>query len=138
MRKRIELELAQLREGGQEATLVPCQSGSASGLCVIYLGVPTAGADFNLPTTADVVVPVPSGYPGSTIDLAGFREKSPFLGKVEGNIDAHGFLVTEGQRWQLVSYHPHTGAGGPPWDQMSHGFHTYFTELVIWLAKLKK
>jgi hypothetical protein len=34
------------------------------------------------------------------------------------------------RQWRLVSYHPHSGGGGPQWDPMIHGFHTYFTELI--------
>jgi hypothetical protein len=45
-------------------------------------------------------------------------------------------LDVDGRQWQLASYHPHQNGGGPPWDQMRHGFHTYLDHLIAWLAKL--
>jgi hypothetical protein len=36
----------------------------------------------------------------------------------------------------LASYHPHNGGGGPVWDQVRHGFHTYFDHLLAWLGRL--
>ena len=130
--ERIERELQLLREGGQEAAFV---NGSRD--CVVYKAVPTRGAAIGLAGETDVIVPVPEGYPGSTIDLAGLPVGSPFLGRVAGGTNNQGIITTpDGRQWQLASYHPHNGGGGPAWDQMQHGFHTYFDHLLSWLAKI--
>ena len=130
--ERIERELGILRTGGQAAEVV-----SASGrLVVLYRSVPTSGAPFNLPEVTDVIVPVPSGYPAALIDLAGLPLGSPFFPRVKGGQNNQGVLNINGQQWQLASYHPHNGGGGPPWDQLRHGFHTYIDHLIAWLDKL--
>jgi len=129
--ERIQAELARLLEGGLVAELVP-----SSRLVVIYRDVPTAGASHGLPTLTDVIVPVPEGYPGPAIDLAGLPVGSPFIPRVVGGGNNQGILEAAGQQWQLASYHPHNGGGGPPWDQTVHGFHTYFDHLVAWLHRL--
>lgn len=127
-RERIEHELTLLHEGGQVATLV-----TADRDYVIYQGVPTSGQ----PTDTDVIVPVPSGYPGSMIDLAGLPAGSPLLPKVAGGTNPQGTVTTsDGRQWTLASYHPHQGGGGPNWDPMEHGFHTYLDHLLSWLAKI--
>jgi hypothetical protein len=128
-RERILRELSRLFEGGQRATLV-----SASGDFVIYFDVPvldTPGSG-----TTDVIVPVPSGYPGTMIDLAGLPVGSPLITRVAGGSNCQGTLTIEDRQWHLASYHPHANGGGPPWDQMVHGFHTYFDHIVAWLGKL--
>jgi len=129
--ERIERELARLQEGGQLAELFT--QGRA---VVLYRQVPTGGLPFGLPPTEDVVVPVPPGYPASMIDLAGLPVGSPFLGRARGSQNNQGVLLVAGRQWQLASYHPHNGGGGPPWDQMRHGFHTYLDHLIAWLDKL--
>ena len=128
---RILRELAILAEGGQVAEFFP--EGRAS---VIYRIVPTGGARFGLPETTDVIVPVPSGYPASQIDLAGLPKSSPFLPRVKGGQNNQGIYELDGVAWQLASYHPHQNGGGPPWDQMQHGFHTYFDHLMSWLMEI--
>lgn len=131
-RERILRELALLREGGQLADLV------ANGReFVVYREVPTGGARLSLPAVTDVIVPVPSGYPASPIDLAGLPLNSPFIPKVKGGPNSQGVVTIEGISWQLASYHPHGNGGGPPWDQMKHGFHTYFDQLISWLEDIK-
>lgn len=129
--ERIDRELALLREGGQKAELF--REGRA---VVLYRDVPTGGARLGLPTVTDVVVPVPSGYPGALIDLAGLPVGSPFLARVKGGQNNQGIVTADGRQWQLASYHPHTGGGGPPWDPMKHGFHTYIDHLIAWLDRL--
>lgn len=136
MSKRVERELEHLLEGGQKTSLLPGKWNNNDVLCVVFHCVPTEGASKGLPSTADVIVPVPAGYPAAAIDLAGLPVGSPFLGRVVGQINAHGFVETDGQQWQLVSYHPHNDGGGPAWDPMAHGFHTYLTELLVWLARV--
>jgi hypothetical protein len=130
-RERIERELALLREGGQLADLF-----SEGRPLVLYRQVPTAGAQIGLPSAEDVIVPVPAGYPASMIDLAGLPVGSPFLGRARGSQNNQGIVAVAGRQWQLASYHPHNGGGGPPWDQMRHGFHTYLDQLIAWLDKL--
>ena len=129
--ERIEQELALLREGGQLADLFT--EGRA---VVVYRQVPTGGLAIGLPPTEDVVVPVPPGYPANMIDLAGLPMGSPFLGRARGSQNNQGAILVAGRQWQLASYHPHNGGGGPPWDQMRHGFHTYLDQLIAWLDKL--
>lgn len=129
--ERIEQELALLREGGQLADLFT--EGRA---VVVYRQVPTGGLTIGLPPTEDVLVPVPPGYPANMIDLAGLPIGSPFLGRARGSQNNQGAILVAGRQWQLASYHPHNGGGGPPWDQMRHGFHTYLDQLIAWLDKL--
>ena len=130
-RERIDRELAVLKEGGQDAVLL-----SGPPEVVIYKAVPTHGAPLGLQPASDVVVPVPSGYPASMIDLAGLPVGSPLLPHVRGGQNSQGLIEADGRQWQLASYHPHNGGGGPPWDQVKHGFHTYFDHLLSWLARL--
>jgi hypothetical protein len=127
-RERIERELRILCEGNQTADLV--ENGRA---IVLYRNVPTNGARFGLPATTDVVVPVPSGYPGALIDLAGLPVGSTLLPRLKGGPNSQGIVEADGRQWQLASYHPHNGGGGPPWDQSKHGFHTYLDQIIAWL-----
>ena len=129
--ERIERELALLREGNQVAELV----GSGQ-MFVVYRDVPTGGRPMGLPEATDVIVQVPSGYPAAMIDLAGLPVGSPLLTHVKGGQNSQGLLVVEDRQWQFSSYHPHNGGGGPPWDQMRHGFHTYLDHLITWLHRL--
>jgi hypothetical protein len=130
-RERIERELGFLREGRQEVELVT--NGRSF---VVYRQVPTDGLKLGLPRATDVIVPVPGGYPASLIDLAGLPCGSPFLARVKGGQNNQGIVEAAGQKWQLASYHPHNGGGGPPWDQNRHGFHTYLAHLIAWLSNL--
>ena len=130
-RERIDRELAQLREGGLVAELL-----SAEREVVLYRDVPTDGPQCGLPATADVIVPVPPGYPAAMIDLAGLPIGSPFLPRVKGGQNSQGILHVDNRVWQLTSYHPHNGGGGPPWDQTRHGFHTYLDQIIAWLHRL--
>lgn len=127
--ERIERELAILHDGGQEAELITVNGGAY----VLYHEVPTGGLRHGLPYSTDVIVPVPAGYPGALIDLAGLPVGSPFLARVKGGDNNQGIRSVDNRNWQLASYHPHNGGGGPPWDQMSHGFHTYIDNLIAWL-----
>ena len=130
--ERIEREISVLRAGSQRAELI----NAGGRTVVLYRDVPTSGAKFGLPEVSDVIVPVPSGYPASLIDLAGLPVNSPFLPRVKGGQNNQGVLEADGRRWQLASYHPHNGGGGPPWDQTRHGFHTYLDHLIAWLDRL--
>lgn len=134
MRERIERELAILLQAGQQARYVLSANGGQP--FILYEEVPTAGKLLGLPSASDVVVPVPGGYPGSPIDLAGLPTGSPFIPRVAGGANSQGIFLIEDRTWQLASYHPHNNGGGPPWDQMRHGFHTYLGELLAWLGKL--
>jgi hypothetical protein len=130
-RERIEKEIRILAEGGQTAQLV----GNGRDF-VLYREVPTGGARLGLPERTDVIVPVPAGYPASPIDLAGLPVGSPFLPRVKGGQNNQGVVQIDGRQWQLASYHPHNGGGGPPWNQLCHGFHTYLDHIIAWLDKL--
>ena len=128
-RDRIERELSVLREGGQKADLIIVGEHGF----VLYFEVPTGGTRHGLPSSTDTIVPVPSGYPGALIDLAGLPVGSPFLARVKGGQNSQGVRSVGNRQWQLASYHPHNGGGGPPWDQIKHGFHTYIDHLIAWL-----
>jgi len=130
--ERILRELGRLREGGQIAELV-----SNGRDFVIYRSVPTDGARFGLPEATDVIVPVPAGYPASPIDLAGLPVGSPLIGRTRGSQNNQGICQAAGMNWQFASYHPHNNGGGPPWNQMVHGFDTYFDHLISWLERLQ-
>jgi len=130
-RERILRELALLREGQQVAELV-----TADRDYVIYRDVPTGGARLSLPSVSDVIVPVPAGYPAAAIDLAGLPQGSPLLPRLRGGQNNQGVVQAGGRTWQLASYHPHQNGGAGPWDQVHHGFHTYFDSLVSWLERL--
>jgi hypothetical protein len=127
-RERIERELGKLREGDQIAELF-----LESRAVVLYRNVPTDGPRLGLDAQTDVVVPVPDGYPAALIDLAGLPVGSPFIQRVKGGQNSQGIVTADGRQWHLLSYHPHNGGGGPPWDQMQHGFHTYLDHLIAWL-----
>jgi Prokaryotic E2 family E len=129
--ERIERELRLLSEGGQVAHLIT--NGTS---VVIYRDLPTDGARFGLPDRTDVVVPVPPGYAASPIDLAGLPTGSPLLPRLRGGTNVQQTMTIDGRQWQLISYHPHNGGGGPPWDQMKHGFHTYIDHLIAWLHRI--
>ena len=131
-RERIERELSVLLEGGQRADLIT----EGDQAYVLYRDVPTGGKQHGLPCSTDVLVPVPSGYPGAPIDLAGLSVASPFLARTKGGNNNQGIHTVDGKQWQLASYHPHGGGGGPPWDSIKHGFHTYFDNLISWLDNL--
>ena len=128
-RERIERELTILQEGGQRADLITVDDHAY----VLYHEIPTGGTRHGLPHSTDAIVPVPSGYPGAPIDLAGLPVGSPFLVLVKGGQNNQGLHSVGGREWQLASYHPHNGGGGPPWDQFKHGFHTYIDHLIAWL-----
>jgi hypothetical protein len=129
--ERIALELKLLMEGGQAAEYY-----ESPRPVVLYRAVPTAGSDLGLPSEADVVVPVPGGYPAAMIDLAGLPVGSPFLALVRGGHNNQGAVEVDGRSWQFASYHPHNGGGGLPWDQTKHGFHTYLDHIIAWLHRL--
>src|SRR5450432_4134307 len=111
MLDRVCSELERLKGGGIAAELVQIGPGY-----VVYRGVPTAGTEHGLAPTADVIVPIPSGYPAALIDLAGLPAGSPFLQRVKGGQNSQGVVQASGVSWQLASYHPHNGGGGPPWN----------------------
>jgi hypothetical protein len=130
-RERILRELSLLSEGNQQADLV-----EADRQYVIYRNVPTAGVRSSLPASTDVIVPVPAGYPAAAIDLAGLPVGSPLLPRLRGGQNNQGVVQADGKAWQLASYHPHQNGGAGPWNQMVHGFHTYFDSLVSWLERI--
>lgn len=129
-RERVLAELARLSAAGQSANII-----DGSETVVLYREVPTTGASRGLPATTDVVVPCPAGYP-CVIDLAGLPLGSPLLPVVKGGPNCQRIVQADGRQWALASYHPHGNGGGPPWDSTRHGFDTYLSELLSWLARL--
>lgn len=120
---RVELELAKLRESGQVVTSVD------NPAAVIYHDLRTHPG--NSVACSDVLVLIPSGYPGQMIDEAFLPQGSPLIGRVKGQ--PQGQLTAAGRGWIRISYHPHNGGGGPAWNPTVHGFHTYIGELLSWL-----
>lgn len=126
---RIDVELGLLREHGAAVTFV-----EGANAAVVYHQLPTRPG-FALPD-ADVLVPVPSGYPGAALDWAYLEEGSPLLGHVPG-AQQGGRIAALGKTWVQVSYHPHNGGGAPPWNKDRHGFHTYLDEILAWLNQAR-
>jgi hypothetical protein len=126
--ERIDREIGILRTGNQEAALIVGERP-----VVLYRMVPTDGTRLGLPSSSDVIVPVPAGYPAAMIDLAGLEVGSPFLARVKGGQNNQGIVAADSRQWQLASYHPHNGGGAPAWDPARHGFHTYIDSLIAWL-----
>ncbi len=125
---RVCRELQILRAGGCQAEFVQQPFPS-----VLYHNVPTRPEYPHL-TKTDVLVAVPAGYPGQPLDGAYLPEGSPLIGRVAGA--PQGVVIgPDGRRWQLVSYHPHRGGGGPPWNKDRHGFHTYLDEILCWVHR---
>lgn len=123
---RIERELGILRANGAKVTFVTQDAPS-----VIYHDLPVRPG--HSVSATDVLVPIPGGYPGQHLDLAFLPHGSALVGKVPGA--AQGTTRIDGQMWVQISYHPHTGGGGPAWNKDQHGFHTYIDELLAWLDK---
>lgn len=129
---RIRDELRRLNEKSNiEAALV--RNGSDF---VIFRSLQTAGGKKNLPTTTDVIVPVPAGYPASAIDMPALPENSPLIPHVVGGSNPQGTINVLGQNWKILSYHPYNGGGGPPWNPMIHGYHDYYHQLFTWFHQL--
>jgi hypothetical protein len=95
---------------------------------VIYKNIPARLSGF---LKTDVIVQVPQGYPAAMIDRAGLPVDSPLIGRVKGS--PQEVIQVGGRSWRMISYHPHNGGGGLPWDLSMHGFHTYLSEVLAWL-----
>lgn len=121
---RIDVELGRLRGGGQQVDFFP------ESRVVIYRHLPVTSPNAPVPTT-DVLVPV-GAYPAGMLDLAFLPEGSPLIGRVKGQ--PQGVITVSGQQWRQISYHPHNGGGGSPWNPNQHGFHTYVDEILAWLG----
>jgi hypothetical protein len=127
---RIQREIGVLRENGEEVSFVESPVG-----CAIYHGLPTRTGYPHISAT-DVLVPIPPAYPGVMLDGAYLPAGSPLLGRVEGQ-PQNRTIAALGRLWQLVSYHPHNGGGGPVWNKDRHGLHTYYTELLSWIQRAR-
>jgi hypothetical protein len=126
LKARIERELAILEAGGQKAELI-----EGERLSVVYRNIGTAGT----PASTDVVVPVPSGYPGSQLDLAGLPAGSTLFPRLAGAGNPQGTFSAGGGSWTLASYHPHSWPDNA-WDPTVHGFHTYLQHVMSWVTVL--
>jgi hypothetical protein len=126
---RVEREIELVRGGGLQVTLLKAPVDA-----IIYHELRTRpGTE---PALSDVLVPIPSGYPGSMLDSAYLPDDSPLIGRVKGQPEG-GRIAALGKNWRQISYHPHKGGGAPKWDPTVHGFHTYLGELVSWLHNLR-
>lgn len=126
-RSRLDRELEELRAGGLVVTHVE------SPQAVVYHALRT-GAVAPVAET-DVLVTIPSGYPGQMLDWAYLPENSPLIGRVKGS-PQDPRVTALGKVWRQISYHPHNGGGGPPWNPTVHGIHTYLGELLSWLRNV--
>lgn len=125
---RIERELGVLRTGGATVTFL-----AGPPAAVVYHDLPVRVGNSSGVASTDVLVLVPSGYPALALDGAYLPQGSPLLGRVPGAVQQS--ITLGGRTWTLVSYHPHAGGGGPPWNKDRLGFHTYIDELLAWLDK---
>lgn len=118
---RVERELQALREGGAVITLL------ADECAVIFHDVPGSGEE-----VTDVLVTIPSSYPASMLNNAYLPVDSPLLKKAPG---AEQEIATfGGRKWRKKSIHPHSDKNNNPWDQNVHGLHTYYGDILSWLA----
>jgi hypothetical protein len=121
--ERLQREIEELRAGGLRVTLI-----SEPVPAVVYHDLrATPGG-----SGTDVLVPVPSAYPGQFIDWAYLPQESPLIGRLKGSPQDH-YIPALGTTYRRISYHPHNGGGGPAWNPGQHGFHTYLGELLSWL-----
>lgn len=127
---RIQREVGALRDNGGEVTFV-----ESPVACAVYHRLPARKGYPHLAET-DVLVPIPSAYPGVMLDGAYLPTGSPLLGRVEGSPQGQTIQAL-GRTWQLVSYHPHNGGGGPAWNKDRHGLHTYYTEVLSWIQRAR-
>jgi hypothetical protein len=121
---RVERELALLRKGGARITIIaePVPAVIYHDLAV-HSGQPVA--------TTDVLVTIPSGYPGGRLDNACLPVGSPVMNILPGAVQ-HVVTAALGRTWQQKSVHPHN-APGSQWDKNRHGFHTYYGEMLAWV-----
>lgn len=127
---RVQRELGALRDNGGEVTFV-----ESPVACAVYHRLPARKGYPHLAET-DVLVVLPSAYPGVMLDGAYLPSGSPLLGRVEGSPQGNTVQAL-GRTWQLVSYHPHNGGGGPAWSKDRHGLHTYYTEILSWIQRAR-
>jgi hypothetical protein len=104
---------------------------------VFYPSLKTSGEKVGLPASVDVLVPVPSGYPASPIDMPCLPSDSVLIPHVVGGSNPQATFKIEDRDWKMLSYHPYNGGGGATWDSMHHGFHDYYHHLYTWLNNLK-
>lgn len=97
---------------------------------VIYCDLPST---LGVVDATDVLVPIPGGYPQVMLDYAFLPSDSPLKGRVLGAVQEN--FQFGGRLWTRISYHPHNGGGGPPWNPTIHGFHTYVDEVLTWLGR---
>ena len=127
---RIQREVGALRDNGGDVTFV-----ESPVACAVYHRLPARTGYPHLAET-DVLVPIPAAYPGVMLDGAYLPTGSPLLGRVEGSPQGQTIQALD-RTWQLVSYHPHNGGGGPPWNKDRHGLHTYYTEILSWIQRAR-
>lgn len=127
---RVQRELGSLRDNGGEVSFL-----EAPTPCTVYHRLPTRKGYPHVAET-DVLVVLPSAYPGVMLDGAHLPSGSPLLGRVEGSPQGQT-VQAMGRTWQLVSYHPHNGGGGPAWNKDRHGLHTYYTEILSWIQRAR-
>ncbi|MBD3675693.1 MAG: hypothetical protein HUJ26_19450 [Planctomycetaceae bacterium] len=125
---RLQREIAVLAQGEAKVSLVESPSAVVYHDLSVMSGLPVE--------ETDVLVLIPGGYPGQMLDGAFLPVDSPLLGCVKGSPQDQ-IVEAVGQRWKLVSYHPHTNGIGPAWDPTRHGIHTYLGEILSWLHDAK-
>lgn len=124
--ERTNRELAILRENGADVDFITVPTP-----VVIYRSVPTRKGYPNI-AESDVLVVIPTGYPGVMLDGAYLPQGSPLSGKVAGE-PRQGEIQADGRTWELVSYHPHNGGGASAWNPNRNGIHSYYSEVLSWI-----
>lgn len=133
MLQRIVLELRKLfADGGIKAELIT----ESEQNYVLFQQLETSGGAKGLPTTTDVLVGVPPGYPASPIDMPALPLNSPLSPHVVGGSNPQHTVIVRGEQWRFLSFHPYGGAGAPVWTPSKHGFHDYYQHLYTWLQKI--
>jgi len=122
VKERVKAELALLKPDGSTKLLEDPDA-------VIYYNLSSTLGIIN---STDVLVMVPSGYPGAMLDYVYLPDQSPLFNQVRGAVQ-HA-IQADGRTWRQISYHPHNGGGGPAWNPTIHGFHTYIDEILTWLS----
>ena len=131
--QRIRQELQKLFDaGGIKAELI-IEGGQDY---VLFHQLETSGGEKALPTSADVLVAVPPGYPASPLDMPALPLNSPLAPHVVGGSNPQHTVNFQGSQWRFLSFHPYSGAGAPMWAPTKHGFHDYYQHLFTWLNKI--
>jgi len=131
--QRIHGELRWLKERANIDTVLLREE---MGDFVLFKEIETSGKNLGLPEKTDVLVPVPTNYPTTQIDMPALLKENVLISHVVGGSNPQSNFLINTETWVLLSYHPYANGGGPNWNPMQHGFHDYYTQLYTWLHRL--